>query len=92
MTSIFEGQPPNNKAFSNQNKGHLASRYIYIYIYIQGSTYPTANISHLQGKPENHRLKSTGWDPDMLVSGSVHPGKLTWLAGKPNMKEDVSPI
>ena len=54
--------PPKNKAFSNQNKGHLASRYIYIYLYIQGSTYPTANISHLQGKPENHRLKSTSWD------------------------------
>ena len=26
MTSIFEGQPPQNKAFSNQNKGHLGSR------------------------------------------------------------------
>ena len=26
--SIFEGQPPpKNKAFSNQNKGHLGSRY-----------------------------------------------------------------
>ena len=23
MTSIFEGQPPQNKAFSNQNKGHV---------------------------------------------------------------------
>ena len=22
MTSIFEGQPPQNKALSNQNKGH----------------------------------------------------------------------
>ena len=31
-SSIFEGQPPQNKAFSNQNKGpHLGSRYIYIY-------------------------------------------------------------
>ena len=29
MTSIFEGQPPQNKAFSNQSKGHLSSRYIY---------------------------------------------------------------
>ena len=29
MTSIFEGQPPQNKAFSHQNKGHLGSRYIY---------------------------------------------------------------
>ncbi len=29
MTSIFEGQPPQNKAFSNQNKGHLGSRYMY---------------------------------------------------------------
>ena len=28
MTSIFEGQPPQNKAFSNQNKGHLGSRYM----------------------------------------------------------------
>ena len=32
MTSIFEGQPPQNKAFSNQNKGDLGSRYIYIHI------------------------------------------------------------
>ena len=31
MTSIFEGQPPQNKAFSHQNKGYLGSRYIYIY-------------------------------------------------------------
>ena len=27
LTSIFEGQPSKNKAFSNQNKGHLGSRY-----------------------------------------------------------------
>ena len=26
MTSIFEGQPPQNKALFNQNKGHLGSR------------------------------------------------------------------
>ena len=32
MISIFEGQPPQNKAFSHQNKGHLGSRYVYIYI------------------------------------------------------------
>ena len=31
MTPIFDGQPPQNKAFSNQNKGHLGSRYIYIH-------------------------------------------------------------
>ena len=31
MTSIFEGQPPQNKAFSNQNKGHFGSRYVYIH-------------------------------------------------------------
>ena len=31
MTSIFEGQPPPNKVFSNQNKGHLRFQ-IYIYI------------------------------------------------------------
>ena len=30
----FEGQLPQNDAFSNQNKGHLGSRYIYIYICI----------------------------------------------------------
>ena len=30
MTPIFEGQPPQNKAFSNQNKGHLDSRYVYL--------------------------------------------------------------
>ena len=29
MTPIFEGQTPQDKAFSNQNKG---SRYIYIYL------------------------------------------------------------
>ena len=29
MASIFEGQPLQNKAFSNQNKGHLSSRYMY---------------------------------------------------------------
>ena len=28
--TIFEGQLPQNKAFSNQNKGHLGSRYMYI--------------------------------------------------------------
>ncbi len=28
MTSIFGGQPPQNKAFSNQQKGHLSYRYI----------------------------------------------------------------
>ncbi len=27
MTSVFEGRSPQNKAFSNQNKGHLGSRY-----------------------------------------------------------------
>ena len=27
---FFEGQPSQNKAFSNQNKGHLGSRYIYL--------------------------------------------------------------
>ena len=32
MTPIFEGQPPHNKAFSNQHKGHLGSRYAYIYM------------------------------------------------------------
>ena len=26
MTSIFEGQPPKTKPFSNENKGHLGSR------------------------------------------------------------------
>ena len=31
---MFEGKPPQNKAFSNQHKGHLDSRYAYIYIYI----------------------------------------------------------
>ena len=30
MTPIFEGQPPQNKAFSNQNKGHLGSRYTHV--------------------------------------------------------------
>ena len=34
MTPIFDGQPPQNNGFSNQNKGHLGSRYIYIYTYI----------------------------------------------------------
>ena len=31
MTSIFEGQSPQNKAFSNQNNGHLSSRYTNIW-------------------------------------------------------------
>ena len=30
---FFEGQPPKTKVFSNQNKGHLGSRYIYILLY-----------------------------------------------------------
>ena len=37
MTSIFEGQPPQNEAFPYQNKAHLGFRYIlveYIYIYL----------------------------------------------------------
>ena len=29
MTSIFEGQLPRNKPFSNQNMVHLGSRYMY---------------------------------------------------------------
>ena len=33
MTSTFEGQPPKTMSFSNQNKGHLGSRYMYIQIY-----------------------------------------------------------
>ena len=33
MTSFFEGQPPQNKAFSKQNKGHLGSRHKSIYTY-----------------------------------------------------------
>ena len=35
MTSIFEGQPPQNKAFSNQNKGHLGSREVNL-LYMEG--------------------------------------------------------
>ena len=40
MTSILEGQPPQNEAFPYQNKAHLGFRYIlvtsriYIYIYV----------------------------------------------------------
>ena len=33
MTSFFEGQLPQNEAFSNQNKGHFGF-YVYYYIYI----------------------------------------------------------
>ncbi len=36
MTSILEGQPSQNKACSNRNKGHLGSRCANIYIYIAG--------------------------------------------------------
>ena len=32
MTSIFEGQSPKTRPLFNQNKGHLGSRYTYIYI------------------------------------------------------------
>ena len=39
MTPIFEGQPPQNKAFSNKNKGHLGSRYMYIYTYTTSISY-----------------------------------------------------
>lgn len=31
MNSIFEGQLPRDKAFSNQNMGHLGSGYMYKY-------------------------------------------------------------
>ena len=33
MTSIFEGQPPQNKALSIQNEGHLGSRYVWYCMY-----------------------------------------------------------
>ena len=43
MTSIFEGtQPPKKGLNSNQNKGHLGSRYIYIYM-IQCDSHCPAN-------------------------------------------------
>lgn len=34
MNSMFEGQLPRDKAFSNQNMGHLGSRYMYTNIMI----------------------------------------------------------
>ena len=34
MTSIIEGQPPQNKAFSDQNKSHLGSRYTHMLRFI----------------------------------------------------------
>ena len=37
MTSIFEGQPPKNKALSIQNNGHLGSRYM---IHVFGEEVP----------------------------------------------------
>ena len=49
MTSIFGGQPPQNKAFSNQNKGHLGSRCIYIYIYREHICYVHNQLLHLHG-------------------------------------------
>ena len=47
MTSIFD-DPPKTKAFSNQNKGHLGSRYIYIYIPAQKSPRHTLEIPWLE--------------------------------------------
>ena len=39
MTFIFEGQPPQNKAFSSQNKDHLGSRYNSSYQFIHKAIY-----------------------------------------------------
>ena len=65
MTSILEGQPPKIKAFSNQNKGHLGSRYIQIF----------------EGQPffwwvGGHRLTTDdGWAPLNLTEATAisHP-------------------
>ena len=50
MTSIFEGQPPQNKAFSNQNRYDLGSRYIFIYSYQLSETFtlkkPELSLHH----------------------------------------------
>ena len=74
MTSIFEGQPPQNKAFSHQNKGHLGSRYIYIYInhvYITSQTQQSQQNPHTE--PESPRSYST-----LVLEISPRHHRLTW--------------
>ncbi len=64
MTSIFEGQPPENKAFSNQNKGHLGSR-VYIYIYARMTyDFPSLRFAESPRLPDQmyHTCPKTGWD------------------------------
>ena len=61
MTSLFEGQPAQNKALFNQNKGpHLGSRCVYIYIYIYKSNiyiyikYPLCTSVALEIRLQNY--------------------------------------
>ena len=56
MTSIFEGQPPQNKAFSNENKGHLGSRLCYLPTLTITPSQANLKLSvhRNQNSPENH--------------------------------------
>ena len=71
MTSILEGQPPKIKAFSNQNKGHLGSRYIQIF----------------EGQPffwwvGGHRLTTDdGWAPLNLTEATAISHPFFWGEG-----------
>ena len=59
MTSIFD-DPPKTKAFSNQNKGHLGSRYIYIYTGPKKSkTYPGNSLTGNPGERGTHKFFCT---------------------------------
>lgn len=52
MTSISEGQPTEKRAFSNQDKGHLGSRYILVFIMQVG----LHKDSHLMGDFRSQRV------------------------------------
>ena len=66
----FWRSTPQNKAFSNKNKGHLSSRYIYIYnIYIYMLTPPPHDppqwwsiiVTKCMGTSPDHFLCQTNW-------------------------------
>ena len=51
MTAIFEGQPPKQCLNSNQNKGHLGSRYI---------------VTNFHGQPEKKKTNPPAFDRNVL--------------------------
>ena len=81
MTPIFEGQPAQNKAFSNQNRGHLGSRYIYVWLHLYHYKFP--NLAFFTRPPFQHTMASLfegtrigPWDSEglhMMESGISLP-------------------